>query len=252
MKISYKTIEQIVEDVVPKVESLTGWNAHPDSLNISIIRRRDYWNSVMERRLKEGAGLSEEECKIRRKKLNLLPYLSFAEYSLEDDRIIIVQDNISERTNKDGLSLYVSHEIAHRCQFLNNPEFRDEINEISKRYYPIIFGRENVEAIKDNKDIDEWNSVLEFLEADVNIIESIMKDRYYSNSIERPAFLPGAVSLYLGIINSGNRENMRESIQNTNMYENLIIHTLIKKGREGVNELYSLPIENITKIVGQD
>lgn len=135
--ISENLISKLIEEVAPKVERLTGWKTHLDSLKVKLVRRDQVCElGVMPKYYFLGINTIPQTEKGRAALTSIRLFASYMAVGLYEpitETILIMPDNFGCQTNESGLVCKLGHELAHRCQFVNNPKFKDLYLDLIKK-----------------------------------------------------------------------------------------------------------------------
>lgn len=133
--ISERSIETLLDELIPKIEWLTQWNSHLDGLEIKIIKNSQLWKYAMKPQFDamefdaKPKGFIEEIAMDVMK--TLIPYLPLGVYEPNSNSLILLAENMSD-ISKSAFSIVVGHELVHRCQHANNPLFFENLKNFNK------------------------------------------------------------------------------------------------------------------------
>jgi hypothetical protein len=245
--ISEYTVERIIQDVAPKVQALTGWDPHLEDLKIQLIRRDQLWEySTLPRykalnidtvpRTSEGKA----SMKISQK---IMPYLALAMYEPLTGTILIMPENFGAGTTDSGLAITIGHELVHRGQWTNNPDY-------SKKYPTII--RKSVGSNAFDTDADEDPSYEKFAQAymslaegDATFVQEQLKKLYYPDAKSKSGSLVGLLTILLMHSAGGSTNGLLKKMKQYIEGKKIVQATYKLRGREGVNALYSLDMKGL-------
>ncbi len=151
--IDNNSIERLVEKITPEVEKLTLWKVNLGTLKVMVVSPEGMWtygnkliydDLCIETEPKNDGERIEHDLMRECASQVLGKYVPITETLLvapENIRKMIADHNerrgkqICENALDHLLMSVVSHELAHRCQFVNNPEFNHGFLSIIKSIY---------------------------------------------------------------------------------------------------------------------
>src|SRR3989344_2710734 len=139
--VSEKFIEKLIQEVAPRVEELTGWDCYLADLNVDLVSSNEQFWERNSKRFSDILGISSKpETPAGKKKLQedkdhfqgvaatyewlsgtitLSPYF-FILYSYR---------------GVDAMAVALGHELTHRCQYENNPDFYEKEIDLFKKVH---------------------------------------------------------------------------------------------------------------------
>lgn len=242
--ISEKSVEKIVSDVAPKVERLTGWSCHLESLILKLVNRNQVFEHAIEPTYM-ALGIDTKPRSLReRLSLQLLKYavsiFPLGIYEPATGTIIIVPDNFSPKTNESGLATAIGHELVHRCQSLNNPEFAENFFKTMKKMIgPGLFSDDEPDA----RFVEYMRAYMTLEEGDASFVQEQLEKIYYQNAYASThasnRFFGGIASLFVG--------ELKQKLRQYTVGKSFVQRIAKKSGRTGVNALYSLHPQKLRK-----
>jgi len=180
LNITKNLIQNLVDEVAPKIENLTKWYFKLDELGILVLPKNRGYEEVVLGRL-QGAGIPIDENRPRSILEKMIEYVIEANilgaYQSSTQELIIIRENVDE-SNINGLKLIVGHELVHRGQHVNFKHLFDKIDEsIRKTFDYINFNRTNFKLI--NREMEKIKPIMSLLESHAHYIQAILKQKYY-------------------------------------------------------------------------
>lgn len=251
--VSERSLEKIISDVAPKVEQLTGWNAHLDSLNLKIIRRSQLWEHSAKVKYDllgiDAEAKTEKGKKALQATKLIMPYLILAEYEPLSGTMLVVPDNLRFGTNESGISLTIGHELTHRCQFTNNPQF-------GKMYVSMVRRMFGANAYDDDPSEDKGTakylqSYMTLVEGDASFVQSQLKGMYYQDAKNKTSGVSNLIGLVLLLASLGdNNSGFIQKLRQYSKGKNIVRRVYEAGGREKVNAIYSLNERMLHRVIG--
>jgi hypothetical protein len=246
-RVNTKTIEKIVQEVTPKVEFLTQWNCNLSGLNLNVIKTSQYYERCMKPLFENDEISKELEGEKIIKKIIvpigktvsfLLSRTLYGEYTYLTNTLTLIKENLEEIKTENELRTIVGHELVHRCQHVNNPNFYERyekhINELT----------ESKKSLKDICKIKEEFEIMGMLvEGDANFVEKQLKEQFYPFAEGKKNYnINSVVNSLMATILFKNKFNA---------YKNgpQIISLVYSTGkREAVNNLYNLTAQELETV----
>jgi len=239
--VNEKNVRKILEEIAPEIESLTGWDAYLDSLDVHVIKRKEYKDFFQKKYTSLGINIQPKNIKEKLKffsDCDLYSIIITGEYfpAIGNGTLLIIPDNFKPE-NKDGLVSTLTHELAHRAQFANNPKFFQQYIDMGKRYH--TGGYSNGNKDKNSKKLRQ--SYMTFVEGDTCFIQEQLKPLLFPNpKVHYPVSTNlTAIALLVGdiVFNKGN--GLYEQMQRYTRGEKIIKNLYnLHRDRKGVNEIY--------------
>ncbi len=248
--ISEKSVERMLNDVAPKVEKLTGWDPVLSSLNVKIVPRKKYVKYCIDP-LFNGMGIDTvPKTKDGKTGLfivkNILPFIVMGQYEPITQTLIVMGDNFVYSANESGLTAILGHELVHRCQYINNPEFADVYCSLSRRMH----GKNayDIDGDEDPRAKKYVQSLMTLLEGDASFVQEQLKKIYYQNAENKTSGLTKLFGVLFAFvcIAGGSMDKFKQYSKGKNIVENYYK----RKGRQAVNDLYNLDENGLHGVFG--
>ena len=249
--ISERSVEQMIEEVAPRVTYLTGWDPHLDTLNVKLIERKQHWEYVT-KAMYEALGIDAEPKTEKGKSALsatrfLTPLLLIAQYEPVTGTMIVIPDNIRLGTNESGLVKTLGHELVHRCQFINNPHFASMYGDFIKRKEGTIAF--DIDGHEEKGVMKYLESYMTLVEGDASFVEEQLKKMFYQDAQNKTSWLCNFLGIGLLVTGGLNGKNplMRKAKQYVDGKKK-VKREYLKGGRESVNGLYEMDEEELYRI----
>lgn len=183
LDVTDELIRELVEQVAPLVEDLTGWSLEIDSMFSRVVPKNQGFEQLLLARL-EGAGV----CVGSMKKRGWLE--RFAEYVIEGNllgaydskrsELLIVRENVDD-SNLDGLKLIVGHELVHRGQHVQYGELFDQLDVAIRECFAAI-DEDDISFGNALASVDQVKPIMTLLESHANFIQAILERDHFPNA----------------------------------------------------------------------
>ena len=241
--ISERSIENLLAEVAPRVERLTGWDTNLANLKVKIIKRNQLWEQGLKPKY-DHLGV-ETEAKTDKGKnalalsKALMPYIILGLYEPLTGTMLVLPDNVRFGTNESGLAVTLGHELVHRCQFTNNHQFAN--------MYPALVKR-MVGANAFDEDGDEDKNARKYLQAymtlvegDAKFVEGQLNKMFYQDAKNKTAHASNFIGLVLFLSTLGDSDGGLVKKLKQYTKGNKIVKAIYQsEGRQGVNKLYRM------------
>ncbi len=242
--ISEKSVEKIIIDVTPKVEKLTGWSCHLESLVLKLVNHSQVFEQAIEPTYASIGIDTKPRTRGERISYHLLKYVVSAFplgiYEPATGTIIIVPDNFAAKTNESGLATVIGHELMHRCQYINNPGFAENFFKLMKK----MIGSRLFSNDKPDANFGGYiRAYMTLEEGDASFVQEQLEKTYYQNAQasthQTNMILGGIASLFV--------MELRKKLCQYTVGKAFVEKIAKKSGREGINKLYSLHPKKLRK-----
>jgi len=252
--ISERSVEKLVRDVVPKVAMLTNWSYDLGELKIRIINRSQLWEHGFKPKY-DYLGISTETKTDSGKQTlsmykNIFSFFTAALYEPSCDTLFVVANNARFDTNESGLTVLLGHELVHRGQFTQNPQFTKQYFSLVKKQYGSLAFEEDEH---EDKSFGKYlQSLMTIVEGDASFVESQLKKMYYQDASYKCAGIALWVSsavLLASLANGDSKSGLLGKLSQYTAGEKIIKRVYEDSGRKLVNCIYKKDFQRIHDIV---
>jgi len=185
-------LHDIIAEVGPLVEGITGWELGLEALGCRIIPKQQAFEEVLLGRL-QGMGLAPEALGQSGLATRLLEFLIEgnvqAAYDPGRGELLVIRENVDD-SNPDGLRVIVAHELVHRGQHLHHVELFTRVDEMMGNFLTRVLERGI--GIRDTmRVVNEIQPLMTLLESHAFYVqESLRASRFPAARIESHFSLP--------------------------------------------------------------
>ncbi len=165
-RITQRTIDELVTQVVPKVEELTGYTIGqpgPESYTVRLIGRADYFSQVFVKEVDNCGASYKNMGVIKKLKYQFFSYLfSFVaggQYIPSSKTLFLVRENL-EKQKKDIAGI-VAHELIHHGQFTHYKWAAPYLNEVRRKIRESTSTNNSRRVKKYRNDLNEFMTLIE-------------------------------------------------------------------------------------------
>ncbi len=231
MEVTQQSLEAIVKEVAPKVEELTAWDTHLESLTLKIFTRKQY-RSYTFRGIKRSF----------KQRLHEYAYTSAHPMGVyfHNKMMVILPEN--ESFNEGGLKIVAAHELTHHSQYEKWPLLFEKSDSLRARLNDLLVAWDRgVE--KDKKqlgaDINDLSGKVyqykRLLEGHATFVEKQLEKQYYPDAqrFPTPPLLFLAIEPFIRFITK------RTYLGIPSYYDDTWIEKIYKtEGSKGIDAIY--------------
>jgi hypothetical protein len=191
LNIDERLVDDLVTQMGPVVEQMTGWNLSLAGLGSRVLPRDRGYEEILLGRVR-GAGFNIDENGHRTILERLIEYVVesnvLGAYEHHRNVLFVVRENVDD-SNMDGLRLVVAHELVHRGQHVNYPELFDRMDRMMVEMLEGLLGGGVIHDAMAK--VQEIRPVMALLETHASYIqEELRKSRFPGAVIESHFNLP--------------------------------------------------------------
>jgi hypothetical protein len=173
LPIDQQLLDTLTEELVPRVEEITGWRVAREGLTVRPIPKdQAYEETVLDQLNTLGLIRPEDRAGLLKRIVEYFVESNIlGVYQYWDGEILIVRENVDE-SNLDGLKLVLGHELAHRAQHTTHPELYKRLDGLQREFL----------ATDDPQIMAELQQIMTLLESHAYYVQERLRQRYYPDA----------------------------------------------------------------------
>lgn len=189
---------ELILEMAPQVERLTGWDLALSSLGVRVLPRSRGYEEILLARLR-GAGPAVRDDGPRDLLERLVEYVVenvvLAAYDPAAQQVCVVRENVDD-SNLDGLRLVLAHELVHRGQHVQHPGLFDRVNRIVRAAAESVMrGGSFADAMRT---MQEVQPIMTLMESHAWHVQELLRERMPGARIESHFNLPSLLMRVFG------------------------------------------------------
>lgn len=182
LTVTDELVAELVREVAPLVMRITHWELKMDTLKVRVIPKERGYEDIALRHL-QSLGVTVNEHDPRGILHRLMEYFIeanvLAAYLPANEEITVVRENVDD-SNLDGLKVVLGHELTHRGQHINHPEFYLDIERKSRALITELnqaSGAFDFDGFKES--INEIQALMTLMESHAAVVQQKLVEEYY-------------------------------------------------------------------------
>lgn len=180
--VTKELVSELISEVAPLVTEITHWELDTDSLKIQVVpKERGYEETALRHLQSLGVTVNEHDPRgiFHRLMEFFIEANVLAAYLPAYQEIVIVRENVDD-SNLDGLKVILGHELTHRGQHINHPDFYLDIEHKSRALITELnqaSGGFDFDGFKES--INEIQALMTLMESHAAVVQQKLVEESY-------------------------------------------------------------------------